>query len=293
VTALPPASRRVCVVLDIEKFSGRGNVSQLAMQRSLREIAIRAAGHARLHWRDIEVEEKGDGLLMQLPADADEPRVLPALVNGHCLAVRAVNLLAPGPRRIRLRMALTQGIRHVGATGRVGDAVIAACRLVDCRELRAALAAHPSRDLGLIVADDLYRDVIAHGYSGLDPAAFAEVKVRIPDKGFEQTAWTCVPDPVSGRLLPPPRDLRAARAAAAAAGIAGVGAVGGGLIETAVHQHADPAHADPAHEHGESPSAHEFLEPDPLGEGSWDGHAYHQDPVGLERDDGPCSPHGY
>jgi hypothetical protein len=111
----------------------------------------------------------------------------------------------------------------------VGDAVIAACRLVDCRELRAAFAIHPGRDLGLIVADDLYRDVIAHGYPGLDLAAFTEVKIRIPEKGFEETAWTCVPDPVTGEPLPPPRDLRAARAAAAATGIAGVGALAGGL----------------------------------------------------------------
>jgi hypothetical protein len=311
VSAVRSASRRICVVLDIEKFSGRGNVSQLAMQRTLLEIAVRAVGHARLYWRDIEVEEKGDGLLLQLPADIDEPRVLPALVTGHCLAARAANLVAPATRRIRLRMALTQGIRHVGATGRVGDAVIAACRLVDCRELRAAFAAHPDRDLGLIVADDLYRDVIAHGYPGLDPAAFTEVKIRIPEKGFEQTAWTCVPDPVTGEPLPPPRDFRAARAAATATGIAGAGALAGGLIESAVHHHADahPAPSPPSpgaaletsHELSapilesyESPEIYEIHEPDPLPEDPWSGHGYHQDTTGPEYDGGQFDPpHGY
>jgi hypothetical protein len=240
VPGLPSASRRIFVVTDIERFSGRGNVNQLAMERNLSEIARQAISHAQLHWRDVEVEYKGDGLLLQLPPGADEPRVIPALITGHLLAVRLANLRAPGSQRIRLRMALTQGISHPGPTGSVGSAVIAACRLADCAELRAAFAPHPHRDLGLIVADDLYRDVIAHGYPGLAPAAFTMVKVGIPEKGFAEQAWTCVPEPASGALRPGPKDTRAIRAAASAAGIAAAGALAGGLIEAGLRDHADP-----------------------------------------------------
>lgn len=243
MSELPPASRRLCTVVDVEKYSGRGNVSQLAVQRNLREIAEAAVGHAGLPWRTVEVEDKGDGLLLQLPADIDEPRVIPALVTGFSLGLRHANTHSPASQRIRLRMALTQGIRHIGPTGRVGDAVIAACRLADCAELRAAFAPYGDRDLGLIVADDLFRDVIAHGYPGLAPAAFTMVKVRIPEKGFEELAWTFVPEPASGTLRPAPKGAGLARAAASA-GTAVAGALGGGLIEAGLHHHADHEGAD-------------------------------------------------
>jgi hypothetical protein len=240
VPGLPPASRRICAVVDIERFSGRGNVNQLAMERNLREIARRAVGHARLYWSDVKVENRGDGLLLRLPPAVDEPRVIPDLITGHVLAVRLANMRAPGSQRIRLRMALTQGISHPGPTGSVGEAVIAACRLVDCAELRAALAQRPARELGVIVADDLYRDVIAHGYPGLDPAAFTMTKICIPEKGFEEQAWTYVPEPAAGALRRGPRDTRAVRAGASAAGIAGASAFAGALIETSLNDQADP-----------------------------------------------------
>lgn len=273
---LPPASRRICVVVDIEKFSGRGNVNQIAMVRNLRAIAATAATHARLYWSDIGVEEKGDGLLLELPSGVDEPRVIPALVTGLCLAVRHANLRSPASQRIRLRAALTQGITHAGATGLLGDAVIAACRLVDCAELRAAFAEQPGRDLGLIVADDLFRDVIAHGYPGLDPEDFTMVKIRMPEKGFEAQAWTHVPERVTGTPRPAAPDTRAIRAAASAAGIAVAGAVAGALIEAGLHDHqADP---DPQ----DQPYLGYSDEAD-----SWDAHHYGTaDLSGAEHDDG-------
>lgn len=285
---LPPASRRICAVVDIERFSGRGNVNQLAMERNLREIARRAAGHARLYWSDVEVENRGDGLLLRLPPAVDEPRVIPALITGHILALRLANMRAPSSQRIRLRMALTQGISHPGATGSVGNAVIAACRLVDCGELRAALEQHPHRELGVIVADDLYRDVIAHGYPGLDPAAFSMTKVRIPEKGFDEQAWTCVPEPVGGALRRGPRDTRAIRVAASAAGLSGASAFAGGLIEASLHDHADPSPADQSLEPAPPVPAAETAEPYPH-----DVAAQHADDQGLQHDGYLDDPHPY
>jgi len=249
----PPASRRLCVVADVERFSGRGNLNLLAIQGILREVIEAAVGHAGIPWHAVETEDKGDGLLVQLPPDIDEPRVIPALVSGASLALQRANARAPLPQRIRLRVAITQGIRHIGPTGRVGDAVIAACRMVDCQELRTAFARHPDRALGIIVADDLYRDVIAHGYPGLDPAGFGRVSISIPEKRFTELAWTHVPESASGALRPAPRDNRISPATAAA-GIAAAGAVAGGLIEAGFHQ----------------PAAHEAAEPVPS---DWDADA--------------------
>lgn len=248
---LPPASRRICVALDIEGFSGRGNVNHLAMQARLREIAGRGVGHAGVRWKDVEVEEKGDGLLLEMPPGVDEPRVIPALVHGCGLAVRSANATAPGVQRMRLRMALTQGIRHVGATGRVGDAVIAACRLVDCTELRVAFAGYPDRDLGLIVADDLFRDVIAHGYPGLDPDGFIPVEVLIPAKRFAEPAWVLIPEPPTGTLLDIPTGDSAAWAAAASAVGVALGGIAGGLAEIGLREAVggSPAATHPATAH--------------------------------------------
>jgi hypothetical protein len=263
MSSLPAAERRVCVVLDIEKYSSRFNPDHLAMQRQLLTIAERAIGHAQVRWAEVEREGKGDGLLMELPPGINEPQAIAGVINGMKLALSESNLRAQSSRRMRLRMALTQGIRHPGETGAVGDATIAACRLVDSKELRAAMAGYSSsaRSLGVIVADDLYRDVVAHGYPGLDPAEFTEVQVEIADKGFAAKAWTYVPEPSPGRLLAAPsprlRDSAAANAARRAAAPFGGVILGGILIEGAHHHPGDPHQAHPG-DHDYHPGAHNY-----------------------------------
>ncbi|GAA1261713.1 hypothetical protein GCM10009677_11670 [Sphaerisporangium rubeum] len=193
MNALPPGRRRICLALDIEKYSSRGNVAHIALQERLVAIVKEAMAHAQVPWVMNDVQDQGDGLLVIQPPGVDEPRVVPGLVNGLCWAVGRANSHVLSSRRLRLRVALSVGIVHRAAAGYVGDAVIGVSRLLDSVVLRDTLSANPGHDIALIVADDLYHDVIAHGYPGLDPAAFTKVHIEIPAKGFTADAWTHLP----------------------------------------------------------------------------------------------------
>lgn len=231
---IPPGQRRMCVVVDIEKYSARLVTDHLAMQPQLRKIVESAVEHAGVRWAQVDVQNQGDGLLLQLPAVIDEPRVLPRLINGLCLALEQSNRRALSSRRLRLRMALTQGIQHPGPTGAIGDSLIAACRLVDSPAARSALQARPNRSLVVIVSDDLYRDVIAQRYPGLDPDEFTQVKAEIAAKNFLACAWVHIPAPGEGGLAAPsPLDAPAIRRVGQLArdvGPSGAAAVVGGVI---------------------------------------------------------------
>jgi hypothetical protein len=250
-----PATRRICVIFDVEKYSARTSADHLAMQPQLQRVTERAAEHAGLRWRQIDVEKKGDGLLLQLPPGIDEPGVLPRLVNGFCSALRESNLRALSSRRLRVRMALTQGIQHPGPIGAIGESLIVASRLVDSPAARSLLDAHPEASLIVIVSDDLYRDVIAQNYPGLDPGEFSQVRAVIEEKSFEADAWVYVPVPRDGALSAPDAwDSQAARKIGQVSrdlAVPVAGATLGSVIgaAAALHAHGHAAHAaDPTHD---------------------------------------------
>ncbi|MGV9340293.1 hypothetical protein [Streptomyces sp. NPDC003688] len=207
------------MALDIEQYSRRGNVDHLALQEQLTIVVRAALQHARVSLSAIGRQDRGDGLLMVLPQGIDEPAVLSRILAGLGGALDRVNSRVVTSRHMRLRTAFTEGVVHRGASGYAGEAVVAVCRLVDSDVLRSVLAGGPDRDLAVIVSETLYRDVVAQGYPGLDPAAFREVVVRIPEKRFSGPAWTCLPEPAGWVPLPGP-------GRAADAGPVGSGGVG-------------------------------------------------------------------
>lgn len=203
-TILSPGTRRLCMALDIEKYSSRRNVDHLALQEQLTTVVRTAFDHARVEWQTTGRQDQGDGLLLLLPQGIDEPTVLGRLVTGLGAALDRVNSRVVTSRQMRLRTAFTEGVVHQGASGYAGDAVVAVCRLVDSDVLRAALSSCPNRDLAVIVSDGLYRDVVSQGYPGLDAAAFRQTAVDAPAKGFSGQAWICVPEPAGWVVLPEP-----------------------------------------------------------------------------------------
>jgi hypothetical protein len=282
------------MVLDIEKYSTRSNSDHLAMQPQLRKITEATLSHAQVPWAKVEVQNRGDGLLLELPPGIDEPRVIPRLVNGLCQALHQANRRTLSSRQMRLRMALAQGIRHPGPTGAIGEALIAACRLVDCAAIRDALGRRPERGLGLIVSDDLYHDVIAQRYPGLDPAEFTAVQAEVEAKDFTAKAWVHVPVPGDEHLLAAPRprllDGPAARKLGGLArdlGMQTATTALGGVLGEAIWQHHQGSH--PVH------SATGHVEAGPGGgeaDDLGDGHAGHDGDHGdATHHDGGDIPH--
>jgi hypothetical protein len=191
--AMPPSTVRLCLAVDIERFS-RFRVPEASRAQSrLLAVLARAREQAGLGGSGVDAAKQGDGQFMVLPAGLDESVVIPGLVHGLRVALAETNADLNEHARLRLRVALHRGHLGWGENGWIGDSAIAVHRLLDSPPVRAALVNHPDVDFALIVPDTLYRDVIAHRYGLLLPEAFEAVDVRILAKRFAERAWVYVP----------------------------------------------------------------------------------------------------
>ncbi|MBX9392077.1 hypothetical protein K4749_00305 [Streptomyces sp. TRM72054] len=186
---LPPGIRRLIVAVDLAGYSRHDHLRQLNAQRRLMEVMQRVCQETGIDRDSCLRQPQGDGELLLLPPALDEGRVVPGLVQELSTAVREINRDLHDEARLRLRAALHQGIVHEGANGFVSRGVVRACRLLDSPLLREALNTLPACELALAVSDQLFEDVLEHGYRGLDPARFSRYRVEIPDKGFAADTW--------------------------------------------------------------------------------------------------------
>ncbi|WP_181019575.1 tetratricopeptide repeat protein [Nonomuraea typhae] len=173
---------------------------QIRAQRSLVTVvhaACRAAGLP-----EEIVQSSGDGVLIMPPSDIDETAVIPDLVRGLTTALRQENRLLSEAARIRLRLALTNGVIAAGPTGFSGPAIIECFRLLDSPVVKAVLVDFPAAELAMVVSDHLYQDVIRHGFRDLDADDFWKVRSTIQDRGFSATAWVWVSNRTGGEPAP-------------------------------------------------------------------------------------------
>jgi hypothetical protein len=114
------------------------------------------------------------------------------LINALCIGLAELNEDIVETARLRVRVALHQGVIHRAAHGYVGPAVVEVCRLRDAEVVRTALAQAPA-PLVVVVSDDLYRDVLGAGYHGLPASAFTQVDIE--SKKYRAAGWLYVPAP--------------------------------------------------------------------------------------------------
>ena len=189
------ASVRLCIAVDVEKYSRHHNDAAERTQERLVMVLERTLDQAQVNESHIDVQKQGDGRFIVLPTAIDEAQVIPALARGLRVALHEVNTDLSEQARIRLRVALDRGLVKPTANGYVGSAAIAVHRILDAAPTRAALRDHPRSDFALAVSNHLYTDVTAQGYGELDPQSFWHVTAELPDKGFSEPAWLYVPVP--------------------------------------------------------------------------------------------------
>ncbi|MFB6892781.1 hypothetical protein ACFCX4_26110 [Kitasatospora sp. NPDC056327] len=251
-----PRMRRICLVVDIEAYSGRPYRVQEKTQDRLDRALDHACRRGGIDRARCEAQDRGDGQLLLLPAGSDEAKALPGLVLGLRDALHTINR-APGTAgRLRIRAALAQGGVQRGALGFVAHSIETACRLLDCQETRDALRNTPDTDLALVVADDLFNDAFKPGLEGLPTEDFTRITVTVPAKRFETRAWLSTPRSGAVVALASPNPPGSRRRSAGSALLRGLGdaAAGAALGATpALHPHRD----DPHHHHdGTSPHHH-------------------------------------
>ncbi|MFJ1762955.1 hypothetical protein ACIOD2_21770 [Amycolatopsis sp. NPDC088138] len=192
VSARPPAVR-LCLAVDTESYSRFSSVEAARSQQRLVTVLEQARRHAGLLEADVDLQQSGDGQFSILPPGVDESVVIPRLVSGIRAALASANADLNAHARLRLRVALHRGHVAAGVNGWIGGVTIAVHRLLDSAPVRAALTRRREADFALIVSDVLFTDVIADGYGSLDPADFAPVEARLPEKNFAERAWVYVP----------------------------------------------------------------------------------------------------
>ncbi|MEV6397177.1 hypothetical protein AB0M39_20775 [Streptomyces sp. NPDC051907] len=203
---LPPGRRRLCLAVDIEKYSARDNADMVRLQRALLRTLHTACAQARIAWQSCGRQAQGDGYLLVFEPGIDETRVVPGLLRGLGEGLATANAALPeaerapgadGPaepagqrtRSIRMRASLHQGIVHEADSGYAGSAVVTLFRNLDSGPLRGALADDPSAHLAVAFSDTLYEDLVATGYDGLTATGFRRTEVHIESKDFRSVAW--------------------------------------------------------------------------------------------------------
>lgn len=141
-------------------------------------------------WGEVLHEDRGDGVLIIVPAGFPEAALIDPLLAVLLDGLAAYNRAAEDLARIRLRAALHAGHVYRDGNGLVGEAVNHTCRLLEATELKKALEV-PGTDLAFITSDALYGEVVRHGQGGIDPRTFHPVDVA--EKETRTRAWIHLP----------------------------------------------------------------------------------------------------
>ena len=183
------AAVRLCVATDIEKYSRFTDAAALRAQERLVAVLEAARRRAGIDESRVDLQEQGDGQFAVLPPDIEEQRVIPDLVRALRLELHDVNAELNVEAMLRLRIAMCRGAIRRGANGYVGSTAIAVHRMLDAPSVRAALAEEEAAMMVVAISDSVYMEVVAQGNSDLNPADFRQVSAKLPEKGFEETAW--------------------------------------------------------------------------------------------------------
>ncbi|MFC9329593.1 hypothetical protein [Kitasatospora sp. NPDC057015] len=209
--SVPEGARRLCAAVDIVSWSSRPRAPQRdEAARLLHSLLATASDRAGVDFGRWLLPTAGDGGLVVLPGEIDESRVITQLIGTLAIELRRVNAEASADARVRVRLSFAQGTLRSGPFGFSTDVAIEVSRLNDSAVLRQSLVAYPAADLAVIVADDVFCDVVAHEHHGLPAAAFWPVVAE--HKEYRSSAWLWASDRSGGPPEPPGLDrIRAGR----------------------------------------------------------------------------------
>jgi hypothetical protein len=219
----PTPGHYLCLSVDVQGYSGHDDARQSTIQSDLLAVLERAAGRAGLDRGRWIRQAKGDEELALVPAGEHLERV----VGEFCLeldaALRRHNSARAGGPRLRLRLAMDEGMVSQAPNGFAGRAVVAVSRLVSSAASREALRHRPEADLVIVLSDRVYADWVCSGRSAVRADLFRQVVVTV--KEYTAVAWlwlpaagppaAAAPEAATGPALSPLRYSRRARLAPA------------------------------------------------------------------------------
>ncbi|MFF0518667.1 hypothetical protein ACFYTC_08215 [Actinomadura nitritigenes] len=181
------------LVCDIAGFSSaeRDDPVRVRVRRSMYEGLDRSlADGAGVRLDDCYHEDRGDGVMVVLPAEVGAERLLTTVVDRLRAEVRHHNRAASEAAQMRLRVAVNVGEARADERGVVGTELTHTFRLLDAAPLKEAVAAAETA-IAVIVSRRVYDDVVRHGRGLVDPDDYYRVEVEV--KETEGEAWIMVP----------------------------------------------------------------------------------------------------
>jgi hypothetical protein len=178
---------RLFVATDLAGFSRRGPLGSGRAQRGTAEVFDRATGATGVELDDRQVQ--GDGLLLTFRPAIDERTVLRAFYLELLSALREHNRDLRPEAALRQRIGIDRGLSERNSLGWDKKAPIAASRLRDCKQARAALEANPKAPFVLVVSDPLYQEIFSDPDHDPPGTTFTKIAIEVPGKGFTATAW--------------------------------------------------------------------------------------------------------
>ena len=193
MVSTPAGKRRICVAYDIAGYSSRDLHGQFDAQTQLAAILAAACASANLSESDYGIQQQGDGGLALLPTggDVDDPRLLDSFLRTIDVELLEVNRFRARDKRLRLRVALHEGVVFAADHGYVGDAIVEVFRMCDATPTRESLVTNPDANMVIVVADRLYTDVFRYSLHGMPGEAFVRHTLQV--KSFSGDGWIYVP----------------------------------------------------------------------------------------------------
>ncbi|HEU5474263.1 MAG TPA: hypothetical protein VFV67_26750 [Actinophytocola sp.] len=190
------------VAIDTAGSGSWDDLTQLRARTLLDELVQAAFRAAGIPWHKLRTEDRGDGMILFIPATVPKTQVLDAVIPYLSAGLRDCNRRRGQGPRLRLRVAVHAGEVLHGPLGCVGTDLNLTCRLVNSRPVCRVFTHHPDADLILIASEAIYQAMVRHNHRNIDPARFTRVHVGV--KEVRAKAWIHIPEP---RRATPPRTL--------------------------------------------------------------------------------------
>jgi tetratricopeptide (TPR) repeat protein len=185
-----PAVHCAILIVDVESFGDpiRTNANQLAVRDALYKALRQSFAGAHISWAECVAEDRGDGILVFVPATVPKSWLVTRLPARLAELLRQHNAACPEAERIRLRMALHAGEVHQDPHGFTGTSINRAFRMIEAQELRIALRDSPGL-IALIVSDWFYDEVVRH-HEAAGPSDFRQARIAV--KETQMLTWVRV-----------------------------------------------------------------------------------------------------
>lgn len=188
------ALHHLIINLDVQDSGQLTNPGQLIMRAVVYDI-VQSAFAATGIDPHRPPDDRGDGVLLVLPATVPEEQMVGRWVKKLHQALKRRNSQPSKP--VRVRVGIHAGQVHHDDQGVAGTDVNIACRLASCEPAKGTLRAATRASMVVAVSDVIYQSVVRHDGPHIDRDSYRKHALRTAE--YDGPVWLRVP----GYSIPP------------------------------------------------------------------------------------------